>query len=239
MMVLRRKKQALALIAAFSVYGPAAVMAAGETDPAAVSGSGGISIETEADEFPEFEALPEEELTEQELPEEEMTEEEDTGEEVTGEQSLESETEAEVIEYKFTKGDGQTWMKRSNKTADFEVTRNIHDELAFGLYLDIEIDGKKVDKSQYKYEEGCVELYISADYMETLALGEHTIKALFEDGEAEAKFLVAKEETPAPPAPTPNTGDTTDIALWGALMTVSNLGIAGITMLLKKKEDEE
>ncbi len=152
---------------------------------------------------------------------------------------VESETEPEVIEYKFTKGDGQTWMKSSNKTADFEVTRNIHDELAFGLYLDIEIDGKKVDKSQYKYEEGCVELYISADYMETLALGEHTIKALFEDGEAEAKFLVAKEETPAPPAPTPNTGDTTDIALWGALMTISNLGIAGITMLLKKKEDEE
>ncbi|MBR6350336.1 MAG: hypothetical protein IKR67_07305, partial [Lachnospiraceae bacterium] len=139
-------------------------------------------------------------------------------------------------EYEFTKGSGQTWTKGSGVTADFEVTRSIHDERAYGFYLDIEIDGNLVDKSQYSYEEGCVELYISADYMETLEVGEHSIKAIFKDGEAETDFFVEAAEKKDD---NPSTRDENNIPLWMALMMASLGGFIGILFCDKKRKKNE
>ena len=137
-------------------------------------------------------------------------------------------------EYEFTKGMGQHWQKGSSATADFEVTRSVHDERAFGYYQDIEIDGKLVDKSQYKYEEGCVELYISAEYMQGLAVGRHTIRATFEDGEATTDFYVDAEPKDYVP-----TGDNNNLPLWVSLMGVSAAGAAAAVLLGKKKRKED
>ena len=139
-------------------------------------------------------------------------------------------------EYEFTKGMGQHWQKGSTTTADFEVTRSVHDERAFGYYQDIEIDGQLVDKSQYRYEEGCVELYISAEYMQGLAVGRHTIRAVFEDGDATTDFYV--DEAPKDYVPT---GDSNNLPLWAGLMGASAVGLAGAIVLgrKKRKEDED
>ncbi len=136
--------------------------------------------------------------------------------------------------YAFTKGMGQHWQKGSGKTADFEVTRSVHDEWAFERYLDIEIDGTVVDKSLYKYEAGCVELYLSAEYMQTLAEGEHEIKAIFVDGEAKTNFFVDAEEIVEPPF----TGDRSNLNLWVSMMLASFMGAAMVVFGRKKEEEQ-
>lgn len=136
--------------------------------------------------------------------------------------------------YAFTKGMGQHWQKGSGKTADFEVTRSVHDEWAFERYLDIEIDGTVVDKSLYKYEAGCVELYLSAEYMQTLAEGEHEIKAIFKDGEAKTNFFVDAEEIVEPPF----TGDRNNLSLWVTMMLASFMGAAMVVFGRKKEEEQ-
>ncbi|MBQ1399223.1 MAG: hypothetical protein IIY83_01790, partial [Lachnospiraceae bacterium] len=121
-------------------------------------------------------------------------------------------------------------------TADFEVTRYPDDDPCFELFTGIEIDGAAVDPSMYRAEEGCVELYLSVNYMETLAVGRHTIRANFEDGMAESYFFVKTASNGV------LTGDNTRIAGWaaglvGAAAAATAAGI--VAAKRKKKEDEE
>ena len=145
-------------------------------------------------------------------------------------------------QYEFTKGMGQHWKKGSEKTADFEVTRDEQDEIAYELFKDIEIDGAIVDKSQYRYEEGCVELYISSGYLQTLSVGEHTIRALFEDGVAETTFIVDAEDVKPdqPGGDSPRTGDSNNMILWESLLGASFIGmIVLIVLATKRRRDDE
>ena len=92
--------------------------------------------------------------------------------------------------YKFTEGDGQVWDKRSDADAKFTVVRDPFDEDAFKHFTGIQIDGKDVDKANYDAESGSVKLTLHNDYLKTLAYGDHSITAVFNDGKAEATFAV-------------------------------------------------
>ena len=142
------------------------------------------------------------------------------------------------VRYEFTQGMGQMWTKGSGVTADFEVTRYPDDDPCFELFTGIEIDGTAVDESMYRAEEGCVELYLSADYMQTLAVGRHTIRANFEDGFADTYFFVKE----AAPSGRVVTGDGANIGGWVVSMIGSAGAVAGVgaaALKRRKKEDEE
>ena len=137
-------------------------------------------------------------------------------------------TDEGKVKYWFSEGDGQTWWIGSGVDAKFTISRDPFDEDAFKHFTGIEIDGKAVDKAMYDAKSGSVKLSIHDDFMEELALGKHTIKGLFDDGEAEAVFYVATEE--------PDTGDHNDMFLWAGVMITSMLGVLFVASRRRKEE---
>ena len=72
---------------------------------------------------------------------------------------------------------------------EFTVDRS-WDEVAFRRFTGILMDGVAVAESDYDKKEGSVIITLKADYLERLAMGEHTLTAEFTDGEASAEFTI-------------------------------------------------
>ena len=96
----------------------------------------------------------------------------------------------------------------------------------FDKFKGIEIDGKEVDKSNYIAKAGSTIVTLKTDYLNTLSIGEHKIKILYDDGEVETTFKVIKkvgtdnnEEEPT----SPKTDDLSNITLWKVGLTVSGI----------------
>ena len=105
-------------------------------------------------------------------------------------------TEPGEISYSNTTGDGNRWTKGSGVTSDFEFKRSENDEVTFEHYTGTKVDGVNVAESDLIAEPGSVIVKLKPAYLETLALGVHTITAEFDDGNsASAEFtILAKAE---------------------------------------------
>ncbi len=101
----------------------------------------------------------------------------------------------EKITYAFTKGDGAVWTKGSAAGLDFTVKGSPDDTNTFANFTGIQIDGAAVAAGNYTATAGSVELTLNPAYLETLAVGSHTIKAEFKDGVASAAFTVKEQDT--------------------------------------------
>ena len=135
-----------------------------------------------------------------------------------------------TVYYWYSKGDGQTWTKGSTEGAFFVVSRKPNDGEAFSHFLSIEIDGVEVAKTYYDAVSGSVKETIHTDYLETLAVGEHTITTTFDDGKASATFYIAEK--------LPYTGDDSNLFAYSATMTVSAAALAFV-LARKQREEEE
>ena len=140
-----------------------------------------------------------------------------------GEEETRAIPKIDVAVYNNTKGDEQQWVKGSYTAASFTFKRSVEDEKTFELFTGIEVDGAVVDPSNYTAREGSVIIDLKPSYLETLALGKHTIRANFEDGYAEADFYIVAKE--ADKKVTPSTSDEHNIFLW-------LLGVILMTMLV-------
>ena len=86
----------------------------------------------------------------------------------------------------------------------------------------------------------------NADYISTLSIGEHTLGIVSESGAATAKFTVNKkaaettEKTDKPDTndktTSPKTGDSSNLALWIALLFISGGAVIGTTVVSKKRK---
>ena len=85
--------------------------------------------------------------------------------------------------------------------------------------------------------------------METLAVGEHTLKISFTDGSVTIPVKIkAAAATPSPtpeptptatPRPVPKTGDTEDLLLWGGIVILGIIGlIIAMTRFRPRKKKE-
>ena len=119
--------------------------------------------------------------------------------------------------YSFILGENAQWTHESGERLDFTLQRSYRDEDAFSLFEGIEIDGAAVESKNFDASQGSVNISLKAEFLNTLAVGEHTLKVLFADGEAETILTVsaAKEQPGAPQdkessenTPTPDTADT-------------------------------
>lgn len=113
---------------------------------------------------------------------------------------LEEEKPVEELVYSCIEGDGQTWQKGSEDNLTFVF--NSDQVEAFDTKDYLEIDGKKLDSSNYNEKKGSWVVELKADYLQTLAVGKHTIEAKFKDytkTAVTAKFEIVekKEETPS------------------------------------------
>ena len=172
-----------------------------------------------------IEAAPENEEEETEPTEtqpEESKPEETTPEESKPEESQPEETQP--VSYKITKGNGASWHKSSGKNLSFTADG---DHKNFTAIL---VDGKKVNSSYYTVAEGTV-VTLDSKLLQSLALGKHTVKLQFADGEASGTFTVS---VPADDS-NPKTGDDFAIHAWTAILFMSLTGMIGIGFVCRKK----
>ena len=135
----------------------------------------------------------------------------------------------DAVTYQNVSGDGNVWYRGSRATSDFVFKRSADDASTIDHFTGIRVDGKRVDEANYTKESGSVVIKLKPTYLETLALGDHTLKAQFNDGSASARFTVAGKSA--------RTGDDSNILLWITLMIASLLGIV-LAMILNRRKTE-
>ena len=147
-------------------------------------------------------------------------------------------------------GNGATVTEGEKKALSFTS------DAAFDDFIRVEVDGKTVDESNYTVKSGSAVVTLNADYVSTLSVGEHTLGIVSQSGTATATFTVNKKatETTAQPTTTPSTkpetptpdknsdkkspqtGDSSNLALWIVLLCVSGGAVIGTTAVSKKKK---
>lgn len=128
-------------------------------------------------------------------------------------------------EYYFEVGANAVW-KDANKDLLLVVKSKTNDAKTFDNFTGVEVDGKKLDPSNYEAVRGSVRISIRSSYLRSLSNGNHTITVSFNNGSAGTSFNVANASGPV------NTGDT------GSLGYVFAFLIAGsifVTIMAKKR----
>lgn len=130
---------------------------------------------------------------------------------------------AALVAYDIVEGDGSSWTEDSNHNITFVVNG------LFSKFVGIKVDGKDVDKANYEAKAGSTIITLKASYLDTLAVGEHTITVVYTDGSTDGTFNVhAKANSPA-------TGDNSNMFLWIALLFISGGAVITLTVVDKKR----
>ena len=95
----------------------------------------------------------------------------------------------EKIEYKVIEGAEQTYTITEDTEARFRIDAD------YSLFNNkVYVDNVLVDSSNYTSESGSTIITFNKSYVDTLSVGEHTLKVTFADGgEAETTFTIAKK----------------------------------------------
>ena len=154
----------------------------------------------------------------------------------------------EKIEYKVIEGAEQTYTITEDTEARFKIDAD------YSLFNNkVYVDNVLVDSSNYTSKSGSTIIVLNKDYVDTLAVGEHTLKVAFTDGgESETTFTIARKaennnnnenNTPSKPedkeemkdnGSNPKTGD--NIMLYVAIAGMSIIGLGATTIVAKKKK---
>ena len=154
----------------------------------------------------------------------------------------------EKIEYKVIEGAEQTYTITEDTGARFRIDAD------YSLFNNkVYVDNVLVDSSNYTSESGSTIITFNKSYVDTLSVGEHTLKVAFADGgEAETTFTIAKKaennnnnenNTPSKPEDKEEmkdngsnlkTGD--NIMLYVAITSISIIGLGVITIVARKKK---
>lgn len=130
---------------------------------------------------------------------------------------------AALVAYDIVEGDGSSWTEDSDHNITFVVNG------LFSKFVGIKVDGKDVDKTNYEAKAGSTIITLKASYLDTLAVGEHTISVVYTDGSTDGTFDVhAKTNSPA-------TGDNSHMFLWIALLFISGGAVITLTVVERKR----
>ena len=124
-------------------------------------------------------------------------------------------------------GEPVFWTKRSGKSVVLHFSRSEFDEFTYDFLTGLDTDGRSADAGDYEAERGSVVITLSADYLETLSEGEHTVTAGFTDASAEAVLTVMAREVPA-------TGVDDHMGTYSFIVTVSLLFLTVVLRQRKK-----
>ena len=102
-----------------------------------------------------------------------------------------------------------TWVSGSAGTLFISFS---HD---YDGFEGLQVDGKDLDRSNYTSASGSTEIWLKADYLNTLSVGTHTLKAKYSGGEtAQTDFTVKAAQST-------RTGDSNHLALWILIMATA------------------
>ncbi|MBR2744133.1 MAG: hypothetical protein IKE01_02400 [Clostridia bacterium] len=115
------------------------------------------------------------------------------------------------------------------KATKTETTETGIDENTNSLISTSEyVDG--TETTEYTSKSGSTIITLNKDFVNSLSVGEHTLKVAFNNGgEATTKFTIVKAESTSN---SPKAGD--NISVWISLVAISMLGIVGIIRYTKK-----
>ena len=128
----------------------------------------------------------------------------------------------EKIVYEVTEGANQKYTITKNNEAKFKINAD------FRLFDDgkVYVDNELVDPKNYTAESGSTIITLKKEFVDTLSVGEHTLKVVFNDGgEAITTFNVARETVPTD---NPNTGDNIGFYIISGILSIVGLAVAGI-----------
>ena len=156
-------------------------------------------------------------------------------------------------EYKNTSGAGSSWTNGSTGTLDFTFKRTENDETTYDHFIGVKVDEKTIDAANYDKEKGSVIIKLKSAFLDTLAAGEHTLTAVFDDGDdVTVKFTIAAKAdekkadvetkiTEAKKAETnktasPQTGDNSNIPL--AFMLILDSGMGAVYLTIRRRMEK-
>lgn len=134
------------------------------------------------------------------------------------------------IVYNVIDGANQTYTisKDKNLSIRIDADYSLFDDLVY-------VDGKLVDKNNYSSESGSIIITLKQSYVETLNVGEHTLKVALKDGaEVETKILVAK----TPIVETTSNPKTFDnVTIYIVIAIISTIGLI-VTAIVRKRNSK-
>ena len=134
----------------------------------------------------------------------------------------------EKIVYEVTEGANQKYTITKNEEAKFKINAD------FRLFDDgkVYVDNELVDPKNYTAESGSTIITLKKEFVDTLSVGEHTLKVLFNDGgEAIATFNVAKVIVPTD---NPQTGDNIVFYIISGILSI--VGLVGAGIFYRRKQ---
>ena len=134
----------------------------------------------------------------------------------------------EKIVYEVTEGANQKYTITKNNEAKFKINAD------FRLFDDgkVYVDNELVDPKNYTAESGSTIITLKKEFVDTLSVGEHTLKVLFNDGgEAITTFNVARVTVPTD---NPNTGDNIGFYIISGILSI--VGLAGAGIFYRRKQ---
>ena len=142
--------------------------------------------------------------------------------------------------YEVTRGAGQTHIRGVDGAAEFEIDADYY-ELFEGVGV-VYVDGIELGAENYDAWSGSTVISLKASYLDTLAVGEHTLAVEFDDGGmARATFIIADPAVPEESGDTPASADTgvfTSAAGGAVAASVSVIAVAmiagGAYLVVKK-----
>lgn len=122
---------------------------------------------------------------------------------------------------------------------------------AFADFIKVQVDGKELKTTDYTVKEGSTIVTLNAAYLETLSVGKHTLEIESKNGIAKTEFTITAVQggddsqtggtTPQEPdkdggtTAIPQTGDSSNILLWVALLFLSGGALSAVTYKKKKQ----
>ena len=153
----------------------------------------------------------------------------------------------EKIEYKVIEGADQTYTIDQSTEARFRINAD------YSLFdKKVYVDDILVDGANYTSESGSTIITFSKEYIDTLAIGQHTLKVAFTDGgEAKTTFTIARQfeennnnenvslntenkEEMKDNGSNPKTGD--NVMLYIAIVSMSIIWLGATTVAVKKNK---
>ena len=96
--------------------------------------------------------------------------------------------------------------------------------------MGVKVDGVDVDKANYEATSGSTIITLRASYLETLAVGEHTITVNYIDGSTNGTFKIEAKSSDLV------TGDNNNIWLWFTIASISGGVAITLTVVSRKKK---
>lgn len=153
----------------------------------------------------------------------------------------------EKIDYKVIEGADQTYTIAQSTEARFRINAD------YSLFdKKVYVDDILVDGANYTSESGSTIITFSKEYIDTLAIGQHTLKVAFTDGgEAKTTFTIARQfeennnnenvslntenkKEMKDNGSNPKTGD--NVMLYIAIVSMSIIGLGATTVAVKKNK---